>query len=80
MSLLKYLKQKIGLLDPKGSLSDTVLSRAIVQANCEVEAELVSSRYSFDHMSYNRTPDSFIATAYLSFSFVGYLSHSNVSP
>ena len=38
---LKYLKQKNGLSNPNGSLSDTVPSWAIAQANSEVEAELV---------------------------------------
>ena len=38
MALLKYLKaNKDGLPDPKGSLSGTIPSRAIAQANWEVQ-------------------------------------------
>ena len=44
MSLLRYLKQKDGLPDPKGSLTSEVPTRAIVRANQEVEAELVEQK------------------------------------
>ena len=44
MSLLRYLKQKDGLPDPKGSLSNEVPTLAIVRANWEVEAELVEEK------------------------------------
>ena len=47
--------EEYGLSDPNGSLSDAIPSWAIAQANCEVAAELVSSRYSFGHMSYDCT-------------------------
>ncbi len=40
MSLLRYLKHRDGLPDPRGSLSNSVSSRAITRANVEVEAEL----------------------------------------
>ena len=53
MSLLKYLKQKNGLPDPKGSLSDTVPSRA--RANSEVEAELVRDILLGTSDSYSRS-------------------------
>ena len=39
-SLLRYLKHRNGLPDPRGSLSNSVSSRAISRANDEVEAEL----------------------------------------
>lgn len=42
MSLLRYLKHKDGLPDPKGPLSSSVASRAIARANREV-AELLSA-------------------------------------
>ena len=44
MSLLKYLKRKDGLPDPKASLTSKVPTRAIVRANREVEAELVEQK------------------------------------
>lgn len=40
MALLKYLKPIRGLSDPKGSLSATILSPAISEANKQVEREL----------------------------------------
>ena len=43
MALLRYLKPKDGLPDPKDSLSLTVPSRAIARANQEVE-EAMSSK------------------------------------
>ena len=44
MSLLRYLKRKDGLPDPKGSLTSEVPTQAIVRANREVEAELVEQK------------------------------------
>ena len=44
MLLLRYLKQKDGLPDPKASLTSKVPTRVVVRANREVEAELVSKR------------------------------------
>ena len=44
MSLLRYLKQKDGLPDPKGSLSSKVPTRASVRAYREVEVELVEQK------------------------------------
>ncbi len=41
MTLLRYLKQKDGLPDPRGPLSTSIQSRVIARANREVEAELV---------------------------------------
>ena len=52
-SCLKYLKQKNGLPDPKGSLPDTVPSQAIARVNSEVEAELVQDILL--DTSYNRS-------------------------
>ena len=40
MSLLKYFTRRDGLSDPRGSLSNSVPSRAIAVANREVEKEL----------------------------------------
>ena len=42
MSILKYLKHRDGLSDPKGSLSTKLSHRAITQANSDVEAELIT--------------------------------------
>ena len=44
MSLLRYLKRKDGLLDPKASLTSKVPTRANVRANREVEAEQVEQK------------------------------------
>jgi len=40
MSLLKYLTNRNSLPDPRGELSSPISSRAIAQANYEVQAEL----------------------------------------
>ena len=45
MSLLRYLKRKDGLPDPKASLTSKVPTQAIVRANREVEAELEQKKY-----------------------------------
>ena len=44
MSLLRYLKRKDGLPDPKASLNSKVPTWAIVRANWEVEVELVEQK------------------------------------
>ena len=44
MSLLKYLKLRDGLPDPKGSLSNSVASSAIAMANKEVEKEIAKKK------------------------------------
>ena len=44
MSLLRYLKQKDGLPDPKASLTSKVPTGAIVRANRKVEAEMVEQK------------------------------------
>lgn len=46
MSLLRYLKRREGLPDPRGSLSNSLTSRAISRANAEVEAELEKRKAS----------------------------------
>ena len=43
MSILKYLKQKDGLPDPRGQLSTTVSSGGIARANKEVALELAAA-------------------------------------
>ena len=44
MALLKYLRRKEDLPDPRGSLSLSIPSRAIVSANKEVEKEMAKSK------------------------------------
>ena len=44
MSILKYLKHRDCLPDPKVYLSTELSHRAIAQANCKVEAELTAQR------------------------------------
>ena len=48
MSLLRYLKRKDGLLDPKASLTSKVPTGAIVRANRKVEAEMVEQKKKRD--------------------------------
>ena len=43
MALLRYLRPKDGLSDPKGSLSAAVAAQAIAQANKEVEEAMIQS-------------------------------------
>ena len=40
MSILRYFKQASGLPDPKGPLSSTISSRAIAEANKQVQEAL----------------------------------------
>ena len=44
MALLRYLKPRDGLPDPRGSLSSSMPSQAIAQANCEVQEAIQSDK------------------------------------
>ena len=66
MALLRYLKPRDGLPDPRGSLSSAMPSQAIAQANREVQEAVC--------------PSFFTATAYPSLAFRGSLSHMSTSP